>query len=366
MRSVRAFFMTGPALSAGCFLFSACQPAEVNRNGSQPSSAPVVSRAAVASDPPGMVWVPGGEFWMGSDDPEFPDAQPVHRVRVNGFWMDANEVTNEQFSDFVKATGYVTIAEQTPRAEDFPDAPPENLVAGSVVFVPTDGEVPLDSHYRWWAYVPGADWRHPEGPDSDLAGRERHPVVHIAWPDAVAYCKWAGKRLPTEAEWEFAARGGLDRKPFVWGDAFKLPASCERGGHLANSFQGRFPYLNTMEDGFAACAPVGSYPPNGHGLYDMAGNVWEWCGDWYRPDTYELRASGRAPIENPRGPDDSFDPSEPGVAKRVMKGGSYLCCDQYCSRYKPGGRGKGEPDTGTNHLGFRAVLTPQMREQTTK
>lgn len=310
-----------------------------------------------AEGPPGMVWIGGGEFWMGSDDPEFRDAAPVHLVRVDGFWMDATEVTNSAFAAFVEATGYVTIAEQTPRAEDFPGAPPENLVAGSVVFAPPAHEVPLDSHFRWWTYVKGANWRHPEGPSSEITGRERHPVVHIAWPDAVAYCEWAGKRLPTEAEWERAARGGLDRKPYIWGDDFRP------GGALAaNTFQGRFPHSNDSEDGFAGTAPVGSFPPNAFGVHDMAGNVWEWCSDWYRPDVFAIRAAGRRLIENPLGPPDSLDPSEPGVAKRVMKGGSYLCTDQYCSRYKPGGRGKGEPDTGTSHVGFRAVMTELVWE----
>jgi formylglycine-generating enzyme required for sulfatase activity len=297
-----------------------------------------------------MVWIPGGEFRMGSEEPGFRDARPVHVVRVGGFWMDATEVTNEQFAGFVNATGYQTVAERTPRAEDFPGAPPENLVAGSVVFAPPAGPVPLDTHFRWWSYVKGANWRHPEGPDSDLKNREKHPVVHVAWPDAQAYAKWAGKRLPTEAEWEFAARGGLDRKPFTWGDEFQ-PA----GKFMCNSFQGHFPDRNTGGDGFVGAAPAGSFPPNGYGLYDMAGNVWEWCGDWYRPDYFaRLAAQGDVAV-NPQGPADSLDPAEPGVAKRVMKGGSYLCTDQFCSRYMPGGRGKGDPETGTNHLGFRCV-----------
>jgi formylglycine-generating enzyme required for sulfatase activity len=303
-----------------------------------------------AASPKGMVWVPGGEFHMGSDEPAFRDARPLHRVRVDGFWMDATEVTNEQFAAFVQATGHVTIAERTPRAEDFPGAPAENLVAGSVVFVPPAGPVPLDTHFRWWAYVKGADWRHPEGPGSDLKGREKHPVVHVAWADAQAYAKWAGKRLPTEAEWEFAARGGLDRKPYAWGDEFQ-----PGGKFMCNSFQGHFPDKNTGGDGFVGAAPVGSFPPNGYGLYDTAGNVWEWCSDWYRPDYFQRLAREAEVAVNPQGPPDSEDPAEPGVAKRVMKGGSYLCTDQYCSRYMPGGRGKGEPDTGTSHVGFRCV-----------
>jgi formylglycine-generating enzyme len=313
---------------------------------------PATSKPAATSpvDPAGMVWVPGGEFWMGSDQPQFRDARPVHRVRVDGFWVDKTEVTNAQFAEFIGETGHVTVAEKAPRAEDFPGAPPENLVAGSVVFAPPAGPVPLNNHFRWWTYVRGADWRHPEGPGSDLKGRENHPVVHVAWSDAQAYAKWAGKRLPTEAEWEFAARGGLDRKPFVWGDEFK-----PGGRFMANSFQGRFPHTNTSEDGFAGVAPVASFPPNALGLYDTAGNVWEWCADWYRPDTFARLAGEGVVAVNPQGPPDSLDPAEPGVAKRVMKGGSYLCTDQYCARYMPGGRGKGDPDTGTNHLGFRCV-----------
>ena len=301
-----------------------------------------------------MAWIPAGEFWMGSDDPQFRDARPVHRVRVAGFWIDRTEVTNAQFEKFIEATGYVTVAEKTPRAEDFPGAPPENLVAGSVVFRPPNGPVPLDTHFRWWTYVKGANWRHPEGPATNLKGRENHPVVHVAWQDAQAYAKWAGKRLPTEAEWEFAARGGLDRKAFPWGDQLQ-PA----GKIMCNSFQGNFPYKNTGGDGFVGAAPVGSFAPNGYGLHDMSGNVWEWCADWYRPDSFARLARAGDVALSPQGPADSLDPAEPGVAKRVMKGGSYLCTDQYCSRYMPGGRGKGEPDTGTSHLGFRCVQSAE-------
>jgi formylglycine-generating enzyme len=307
--------------------------------------------------PDGMVWIPGGEFWMGSDEPDFGDARPWHRVYLDGFWMDKTELTNEQFAKFVKATGYVSIAEHTPRAEDYPGAPPENLVAGSVVFTPPNESVPLDNHFRWWKYVKGANWRHPGGPESELKGKEKHPVVHIAYDDALAYCKWAGKRLPTEAEFEFAARGGLDRKAYAWGDEFK-----PGGKWMANTFQGHFPEKNTGEDGFIGTAPVGSFPANGYGLYDIAGNVWEWCSDWSRPDYYQTLADAGGAARNPQGPVDSVDPLEPGTKKRVHKGGSYLCTDQYCKRYMPGGRGKGEPDTGTNHLGFRAVMTEAMWE----
>jgi formylglycine-generating enzyme required for sulfatase activity len=295
--------------------------------------------------PPGMVWVPPGEFLMGSVEEEYADALPRHRVVVRGFWMDATEVTNAQFAEFVAATGYVTVAERTPEARDFPNVPPQRLVPGSLVFTPPQEEVGLDDPYRWWRYVPGADWRHPEGPGSSIQDRMDHPVVHVCWYDAVAYATWAGKRLPTEAEWEWAARGGLKDQVYSWGNELR-PA----GRWLANVWQGRFPRENTLEDGFYATAPVASFPPNGYGLYDMAGNVWEWCADWYRPDYYAY-----SPRFDPTGPPDSFDPAEPGVPKRVQRGGSFLCSELYCVRYKVGTRGKGAPDTGSNHVGFRCV-----------
>jgi len=312
---------------------------------------PVIDQsAAPGSAPEGMVWIPAGEFSMGTQESMFPDTQPIHRVAVNGFWMDKTEVTNEQFEKFVNETGYVTIAERKPRSEDFPGAPPDKLVAGSIVFTPPDAAVPLNDYMQWWSYVAGANWRHPEGPQRDLKGREKHPVVHTSWEDANAYAKWAGGRLPTEAEFEWAARGGLDRKKYVWGDEFKL-----NGKFQANTFQGNFPDSNTGEDGFLATAPVGSFEPNSFGLFDVAGNVWEWCSDWYRADYYQTLAGQGSISRNPAGPVDSSDPNEPGVPKRVTKGGSFLCTDQYCSRYMPGGRGKEAPDTGTNHLGFRLV-----------
>jgi len=323
---------------------------------------PTVPHAAAAPGPApdAMAWIPGGEFSMGAVDPLGQDAnvvgmqatedsRPIHRVNVNGFWMDTTEVTNRQFAEFVKATDYVTVAERTPTAEEFPGAPPENLVAGSVVFTPPDHEVPLDTHFRWWSYVDGADWRHPLGPQSDLKGREAFPVVHVAYEDAEAYAKWAGKRLPTEAEWEFAARGGLAGQVYPWGNSFLVD-----GKFMANTHQGHFPNTDTQADAHGGAAQVASYPPNGYGLYDVAGNVWEWTSDWYRPDYYaDLARAGVA--QNPKGPQASYDPSEPGVMKRVHRGGSYLCTEQYCSRYMVGTRGKGEPSTGTNHLGFRLV-----------
>jgi formylglycine-generating enzyme len=311
------------------------------------------------SIPGGMAWIPGGEFSMGANDPPdmnevgmkaTTDARPIHRVYVDGFFMDKTDVMNQQFAEFVKATGYVTIAERKPRADDFPGAPPENLVAGSVVFTPPDRPVSLENHLQWWSYVPGANWRHPLGPGSDIKGKGNYPVVHIAYPDAEAYAKWAGKRLPTEAEWEFAARGGLAGKPFVWGDSFR-----PNGKWMANTHQGHFPNQDTGDDGYAGIAPVAHYPPNGYGLYDMAGNVWQWVSDWYRPDYYQQLAATKRVARNPQGPDSSFDPAEPNEAKRVHRGGSYLCTDQYCSRYIVGTRGKGEISTGTNHLGFRCV-----------
>jgi formylglycine-generating enzyme required for sulfatase activity len=309
-----------------------------------------------------MVWVPGGEFSMGCAMPSegvctmatmnaVNDAQPVHRVYVDGFWMDTNDVTNEKFEKFVKATGYVTVAEIAPTKEQFPTAPPENLVAGSTVFTPTTNAVPLNDHYQWWRYVHSANWRHPTGPDSDIKGKGNYPVVQIAYADAVAYAKWAGKRLPTEAEWEFAARGGLSGKTYAWGDELK-----PGGKWMANIYEGQFPVKDTGEDGFAGIAPAGQFPPNGYGLFDMAGNVWQWCSDWYRPDTYaRLKlVGGDAVVRNPRGPSASYDPGD-DQPQRVQRGGSFLCTDQYCTRYMMGTRGKGDVDTGSNHLGFRCV-----------
>jgi formylglycine-generating enzyme required for sulfatase activity len=297
-----------------------------------------------------MVWIPGGTFWMGSEHGDMADARPRHLVQVDPYWIDATEVTNEEFARFVKATGYVTIAERKPDAKDFPGAPPENLVPGAMVFNPPRQPVALDDHYAWWSYVKGASWRHPEGPQSHLRGREKHPVVEVAWADAAAYAKWAGKRLPTEAEWEFASRGGKDRESYAWGNEMK-----PGGKHMANIWQGRFPDQNTGEDGYLATAPVASYPAEGYGLYDMGGNVWEWCADWYRADYYATLAAQGPLTVNPQGPMDSHDPAEPGVPKRVNKGGSFLCSDQYCSRYVLGSRGRSDPETGSANVGFRCV-----------
>lgn len=299
--------------------------------------------------PEGMVWIPGGTFWQGCAECEMPDALPVHLVKLDGYWMDKTVVTNAQFAKFVAATNYQTIAERKPKASDYPGAKPEQLVPGSAVFSPPIGDVSLDNPFMWWKYQAGANWKHPEGPGSDLKGKENHPVVHIAWVDAVAYAKWAGKRLPTEAEYEFAARGGHDRNRFSWGNDMKPD-----GKWAANIFQGKFPNNNTGEDGYLGTSPVTAFPANGFGLYDMGGNVWQWCADWYRPDYYEKLPAKTATV-NPLGPEDSFDPDEPGIPKRVQKGGSYLCSDQYCARYQVGSRGKGAPDSGGTNVGFRLV-----------
>jgi len=313
-----------------------------------------------AKNPDGMVWIPGGTFSMGTDKANESlcsikgitrDATPIHQVEVQGFWMDEHEVTNAEFEAFVKATGYVTVAEQTPTREEFPDAPPDMLRAGSVVFAPPAKTANLNNYLVWWNFTFGADWRHPEGPTSSIVNKENFPVVHVAWEDAVAYAKWAGKRLPTEAEWEFAARGGHSGEDFEWGNDF-----TPNGKHQANTFQGEFPISDVATDGFAGLAAVMQFSKNGYGLYDMTGNVWEWCADWYDANYYSaVSLSPGTIVKNPTGPAKSFDPDEPLVAKKVHRGGSYLCTDQYCSRYVMGTRGKGDWRTGTNHLGFRTV-----------
>jgi formylglycine-generating enzyme len=297
--------------------------------------------------PGGMVWIPGGTFWMGGNDRNTTDAEPAHRVAVGGFWMDQTEVTNRQFATFVKATGYVTVAERAPDPKDFPGIPVTKLVAGSAVFAPPARPVPLVDHLQWWRYTPGADWRHTLGKGSNLDGKDDFPVVHISYLDAEAFARWAGKRLPTEAEWEFAARGGLDRKRFVWGNSIEPDRKAKM-----NVWQGRFPVQDLAADGFHGAAPVANFPPNGYGLYDMAGNVWEWCSDWYRPG-YAI--SGPEPLLDPHGPISSHDPDEPGVPKRVQRGGSFLCSEDFCTRYLPGARGKGEPNSSACHIGFRCV-----------
>lgn len=303
-----------------------------------------------------MVWIPGGTYMMGGDNEQArPDEFPKHQVTLDGFWMDAHEVTNAQFSAFVEATGYVTTAEQKPDWEEMkkqlppgtPKPPDDVLVAASLVFTPTSQAVPLHDVSQWWSWVPKANWRQPEGPGSSIEGREKHPVVHISWYDAMAYAKWAGKRLPTEAEWEFAARAGQQGHIYPWGDEH-----IDEHRVKANSWQGQFPNYNSERDGFTGAAPVKSFTPNAYGLYDMAGNVWEWCADWYHYDYYKMVADKS---ENPLGPKSSYDPMEPSVPKRVQRGGSFLCNDVYCSGYRAASRMKSSPDTGMSHVGFRCV-----------
>ncbi len=316
-------------------------------------SAMMVNRApAPSAAPENMVWIPGGTFQMGCADCDMPDALPLHPVTVDGFWMDATPMTNAEFEKFVKATGYLTIAERPLNPRDFPAADPKNLIPGSAVFTPPTEDVPLDDITRWWRYVPDACWKRPEGANSTIKGREDHPVVHIAWDDAVAYTTWAGKRLPTEAEFEFAARGGLANNHYAWGNDLK-----PQGKWATNIWQGRFPSKNTTDDGYIGTSPVKAFPPNLFGLYDVGGNVWQWCADWYRPDYYaQLAAQGVA--VNPQGPAESYDPHEPGAKKRVQKSGSFLCSDEYCSRYLVGSRGRGATDSGSSNVSFRCVKSP--------
>ncbi len=311
--------------------------------------------------PEGMVWIPGGEFWMGvgenvlseNDSPEdlYLDARAVHKVYVDGFWMDRTEVTNAQFAAFVQATGYKTVAEKDPDPKEFPQVPKEALAPFSIVFQRPERPVPAqflfvpDAVRQWQIVSHGACCRFPEGPDSSIADKDNYPAVHICYHDAVAYCKWAGKRLPTEAEWEFAARGGLDRKTYCWGDELK-----PNGKWMCNAWQGEFPNNNTKEDGFEGIAPVAQFPANGYGLHDMAGNVWEWCADFYQPDYYL-----DSPAKNPLGPGSGFHPREARTPFRVMRGGSFLCSENYCKRYIPGARREGEPSSTGNHIGFRCV-----------
>jgi formylglycine-generating enzyme required for sulfatase activity len=301
-----------------------------------------------------MVWIPAGKFTMGGIGEDVPqDETPLHDVKIDGFWIDKTEVTNEQFANFVKATGYVTVAERPLSAAKIPGLLPEfeGKTASLCFRAPAGGGEPRGP-YEWWTPVIGADWRHPDGPGSDIVGKERHPAVHVCYEDALAFCQWAGKRLPTESEWEYAARGGMIAQPFIWGRE-KNP----EGKWMANIWQGRFPTEKKCEDGYPATAPVGSFPANGFGLYDMAGNVWELTEDWYRPDAYLMLAKNpnKEARHNPKGPADSYDSDEPGVWKKVTRGGSFMCSDNYCRGYRPSARMKTAPDTGLQNTGFRCA-----------
>jgi formylglycine-generating enzyme len=299
-----------------------------------------------------MVHLSGGTFTMGSDH-HYPEEAPAHKVSVDAFWVDRHAVTNTEFSTFVAATGYVTFAERPANPDDYPGADPQMLVPSSVVFRKSDGPVALNDHYNWWAYVPGADWRHPRGPDTTIADLGEHPVVHVTIADAEAYAAWAGKQLPTEAEWEFAARGGLEGAEFVWGEEF-MPD----GKPQANTWQGEFPWQNTLADGYEWTAPVDSYAPNGYGLFNMAGNTWEWTTDWFQNHSAITRPC--CTLANPRGGEreNSHDPRQPSlqIPRLVMKGGSHLCAPSYCRRYRPAARMAQQIDTSTSHLGFRCIV----------
>ena len=300
-----------------------------------------------------MVWIEGGVFQMGSAA-HYPDEAPVREVKVDGFLMDRTTVTNAQFAAFVEDTGYVTVAERKPNPADYPAHDPLLLVPGSMVFVMTKGPVNLRDYRQWWSYVPAACWRHPEGPKSSISGRQNHPVVHVAFEDAEAYATWAGKELPTEAEWEYAARGGLEGAEFVWGDEF-----TPGGKIMAKTWQGDFPWRNKAKRKLERTAPVGSYEANGYGLYDMAGNVWQWTTDWYVDRHPKKEAGSCCTLDNPRGGavDQSYDPQQPGVRipRKVLKGGSFLCAPSYCRRYRPAARHAQMTDTSMSHVGFRCI-----------
>jgi len=310
-----------------------------------------------------MVWLPGGTFLMGSVD-FYPEERPVHEVTVGRFWIDEQTVTVADFRRFVKETGYVTVAERPLAESDYPDADPDLLVPGSLVFRKTTGPVALDDYSNWWHWVPGAQWRHPEGPSSTLEGRDRHPVTHVAWEDVSAFARWVGKDLPTEAEWEFAARGGLHGKTYTWGDEF-----APRGQMMANTWQGEFPWQNLKLDKFEGTSPVKSFPPNGYGLYDMAGNVWEWTSDYYtssHPTQVIHACCGPAqPRLNPRveSPEQSYNRGQPDerFPRRVIKGGSHLCAPNYCLRYRPAARQAQTIETSMAHLGFRCIVREQIK-----
>jgi formylglycine-generating enzyme len=327
----------------------------VTRLIAQPEAAERNERAHEGHAPyPGMVWMPGGTFRMGSDR-HYPEEAPAHNVSVDGFWIDRTPVTNRDFLQFVNATGYVTFAELKPDPKHYPGAQPHMLRAGSLVFSPPLHHVDLGDWSQWWQFKFGANWRRPSGPRSSIAGLHDHPVVHVAYCDAEAYAKWAGKELPTEAEWEFAARGGLHGAEFAWGAEF-----APGGRQMANTWQGAFPHQNLAADGYERTSPVRAFPPNGYGLYDMIGNVWEWTTDWYGPGHQADAEKACCIPQNPRGgrEDASYDPCQPAIKipRKVLKGGSHLCAPNYCRRYRPAARHAEPVDTSTSHVGFRCVL----------
>jgi sulfatase modifying factor 1 len=313
---------------------------------------PMTNAPLSAVSPPGMVRIPGGSFLMGSDR-HYREEGPAHEVFVDGFWMDTYAVTNADFRRFVEATHHVTVAERPLRPEDYPDVEPERLVPGSAVFQKPPGPVDRRNCMSWWRYVEGACWRHPEGPASDLSGRDAHPVVHVAYADVEAYARWIGKNIPSEAQWERAARGGLAGADYCWGDE-----PTPGGRYMANTWQGQFPWENTAGDGFEGTAPVGSFPPNAYGLYDMAGNVWQWTRDWYVARHEGAGDCCSSVPRNPRGPrqDKAFPPSGGRFARKVLKGGSFLCAPNYCLRYRPAARFPETVDTSTSHIGFRLIV----------
>ena len=299
-----------------------------------------------------MLWIPGGSFMMGSNE-HYEEEAPVHKVTVDGFWMDKYELTNTEFRKFIEETGYITFCEKPPNPDDYPGALPEMLVAASVVFKKPDHRVDIKNYFNWWTFVPGADWKHPFGPDTTIEDKDNYPVVHLAYEDVEAYAKWAGKEIPTEAEWEFAARGGLESKEYAWGDEMYPDEKA-----MANTWQGEFPIENTLADGFELIAPVGTFPPNGYGLHDIIGNVWEWTSDWYQFHSKSVNSC--CSDINPRGgtPESSFDIRMPDIQipRKVMKGGSYLCAPNYCRRYRPAARMAQPVDTSTCHLGCRLIV----------
>ena len=337
------------------------------------SAQPKIVEGDGVRGPKGMMWVPGGEFLMGSDHKLAQrNERPAHKVRVSGFWMDRTHVTNAEFAAFVKATGYVTTAERKPDWETIkvqvapgtPKPPESALVPGAMVFVGTDRPVPLNDYSRWWAYMPGANWRHPQGPESSIEGKDDHPVVQVSYADAQAYAKWAGKRLPTEAEWEFAARGGLEQATYAWGDEF-----APQGKRMANVWEGkrgRFPVVSPKAGGAEGTTPVRTFPPNGYGLYDMTGNAWQWVADWYDADYFRSQAKLSRVID-PQGPQSSYDPDDRGVPvhapKRVTRGGSFLCNVEYCLSYRPSARRGTDPYNPMSHLGFRLVMSAEEWER---